>query len=319
MLRLLILSLVVSVYSYNLQVKWSGTTFFNGWDFYTGRDPTGGEVDYVSQQVAQQRGFISTNTSMVYIGCDYASTVNGSSRGRGSVRIQSHQTFNAGLFIIDLEHMPAGCGTWPAFWLCGPGWPNGGEIDIIEGINTNTAVITTLHTNNGCDMAVEDPSSFTGTWVNGSNGKPATNCFVNAPGQLPNQGCSVSGAPNTFGAPFNTARGGVYATEWTANVIRMWYFPRNNIPGDITTNPNPDGWGKPYANFELGTNCPNSHFKNQQVIINLTFCGQYAGGTNFRNQCGNDAGGNCNDWVKNNPQDFKEAYWSINYVSVFQN
>ena len=23
-----------------------------------------------------------------------------------------------------------GCGTWPAFWLVGPNWPNGGEIDV---------------------------------------------------------------------------------------------------------------------------------------------------------------------------------------------
>jgi hypothetical protein len=29
-------------------------------------------------------------------------------------------------------------GTWPAYWLCGPNWPQGGEIDIIEGVNLDT-------------------------------------------------------------------------------------------------------------------------------------------------------------------------------------
>lgn len=26
--------------------------------------------------------------------------------------------------------MPFGCGTWPAYWLVGPNWPSGGEIDV---------------------------------------------------------------------------------------------------------------------------------------------------------------------------------------------
>ena len=33
---------------------------------------------------------------------------------RNSVRIEGRRRFNRGLFIIDLRHMPAGCGTWPA-------------------------------------------------------------------------------------------------------------------------------------------------------------------------------------------------------------
>src|SRR5690348_578727 len=103
--------------------------------------------------------------------------------------------------------MPEGCGTWPAFWMVGPNWPNGGEIDIIEGVNTNnfdqvrvafrasrvvrvvltllhrwrgTCEQTTLHTSQGCDMSGEDRSSFTGNMV-------STNCWVNAPGQGTNQ------------------------------------------------------------------------------------------------------------------------------------
>jgi len=65
---------------------------------------------------------------------DSKNTVNPESRGRDSIRISSKRAFDESVVIIDLEHMPHGCGTWPAFWTLsqkGP-WPTGGEIDIIE-------------------------------------------------------------------------------------------------------------------------------------------------------------------------------------------
>ena len=52
---------------------------------------------------------------------------------RKSVRITTQYTYTGGLVIMDAAHMPAGCGTWPAFWSNGPNWPAGGEIDIVEG------------------------------------------------------------------------------------------------------------------------------------------------------------------------------------------
>ncbi len=66
---------------------------------------------------------------------DDHSYVNSTSRGRNSVRISSYAAFDESLIVIDLQHMPEGCSTWPAFWTLsqrGP-WPHGGEIDIIEG------------------------------------------------------------------------------------------------------------------------------------------------------------------------------------------
>ncbi len=41
-------------------------------------------------------------------------------------------------------------------WLCGPDWPNYGEIDIIEGVNVQTSDYTTLHTNQNCSMSQEN-------------------------------------------------------------------------------------------------------------------------------------------------------------------
>lgn len=65
---------------------------------------------------------------------DSKNVVKSGSRGRDSNRISSKKAFDESVVIIDLEHMPHGCATWPAFWSLsqeGP-WPAGGEIDIIE-------------------------------------------------------------------------------------------------------------------------------------------------------------------------------------------
>jgi hypothetical protein len=44
--------------------------------------------------------------------------------GRMSVRLESKQSYNQGLIIADIAHMPGSiCGTWPAFWTIGPDWP----------------------------------------------------------------------------------------------------------------------------------------------------------------------------------------------------
>jgi len=287
--------------AYTLTTTFAGNNFFDGWDFFQGGDPTHGYVNYVNKGTAQSQGLISTNASSVYIGADYKNV--GSGSGRSSVRITTQAKYNSGLFIIDLAHMPTGCGTWPAWWLVGPNWPAGGEIDVIEGVNEQNADQTTLHTNDGCTMNGEDHSKFTGNMVN-------ANC-------LGNNGCGIVTGSGTYGASFNSHQGGVYALEWTGQYIQSFYWARNNIPGDITNNnPNPGSWGKPYAYFQLGSACPASHFHDNQMVIDLTFCGDWAGAV-FGSQC--PGKGACNDYVRNNPSAFKEAYWTIHYIKVFMN
>lgn len=87
---------------------------------------------------------------------------------RDSVRIHSRKHYNQGLFILDVEHVPTGCSSWPAFWFCGPDWPVGGEvryltglhrwiiltslgsqIDVMESVHRGTKNQMTLHTDNG--------------------------------------------------------------------------------------------------------------------------------------------------------------------------
>jgi hypothetical protein len=300
---------------YYRQYDFRGRSFFDNFDFWTGDDPTHGFVNYVDRNTAYANGYVSAqyDDKPVYIGADKVNVAQG--RGRDSVRLQSKATFNGGLFIIDLNHMPEGCGTWPAYWLCGPNWPNQGEIDVIEGVNTMTTAQVTLHTNDGCDMSSQPTDTFTGYWGARPDGRPSSNCWVNAPGQYANAGCGIC-KDGIYGSALNQMGGGVYAMEWTGDYIRTFFFPRNGIPDDIRNGqPNPNSWGKPFSYFQLGGNCPNNHFRDQSVIINLTFCGDWAGNT-FGQQCPNR--GNCNDYVKYNPTAFGNAYWIINYISVYQ-
>jgi len=291
----------VTLAAYVLQEAHQGDKFFDGWTFETAGDPTHGYVNYVDEAQARRDGLISTNASWVHIGADYKKQ--GSGRGRDSVRVHSKSTFNHGLFIIDLSHMPTGCGTWPAWWTVGPNWPNNGEIDVIEGVNEEDHDQVTLHTNAGCTMQGTPTNTYSGKLGN-------ANCQGNS-------GCGIETNAGTYGAPFNSHSGGVFALEWTATYLKSFYWPRTNIPADITADkPNPSSWGLPFAYFQLGNNCPASHFQNHNMVIDLTFCGDWAGAV-FGSQC--PGKGNCNDYVKNNPGAFKEAFWTIHYIKVFQN
>jgi len=304
---LLILFAVTLIQGYTLQTDLTANGFFNNFDFWNANDPTNGYVNYLSQSDASRVGLISGNGKTFYIGSDHVNKSVG--RGRNSVRMQTKANYNTGLFVLDLAHMPTGCGTWPAWWLCGPNWPNQGEIDIIEGVNTQTTDATTLHTKNGCSISEESKSLYTGTLSN-------PNCYINAPNQPNNAGCGIQAGANSYGAPFNNNGGGVFALEWTNSFIRSFFFPHNAVPADLNSaSPNPNGWGKPYAHFALGAQCPSNYFSNMNLIFDLTFCGDWAGNV-FASQC--PGKGSCNSYVQNNPADFKDAYWEVNYLKVYR-
>lgn len=76
------------------------------------RDPTNGFVNYVDRNSAQNSGLVSASSGPVYIGVDHT---NHAPDGRSSVRITSTKSYQHGLFVLDLAHMPGGvCGAWPA-------------------------------------------------------------------------------------------------------------------------------------------------------------------------------------------------------------
>ena len=101
-----------AVAGYSLADDYSGSKFFDMFDFFTGHDPTNGFVNYVDQGAAQSGGLINTN-GPAYIGVDYT---NKAPNGRSSVRLSSKKAYTHMLVVLDLANMPYGCGTWPALY-----------------------------------------------------------------------------------------------------------------------------------------------------------------------------------------------------------
>jgi len=243
------------------------------------------------------------------------------SGNRNSVRIQTQFTFTGGLVIMDSVHMPTGCGTWPAFWSDGPNWPTTGEIDIVESVNDYTNNQVTIHANSGCRLPTNNVTSLgiSGSIIGG------TNC---AALQTNNEGCGVRASQtNSFGAPFNNNGGGVYAMLWDNSGVTVWFFPRQDIPSDITAQaPVPTSWGTPMASFPASGCNPFQFFQNHSAIFDTTLCGDWAGsvwtatGVPGQDQsCAQRTGvATCQQFVQQNGAALTEAYWEVKSLEIYQ-
>ncbi|ORY17445.1 hypothetical protein BCR34DRAFT_38423 [Clohesyomyces aquaticus] len=301
--------------NYQLGDKYEGKSFLDGFNFFTANDPTNGYVDYVDRTTAASKKMVSMIGTDNYIGVDYSTPLKlgVGPRGRASVRIETAKNYNHGLFVVDLKHMPGGiCGTWPAFWSLGSGeWPKHGEIDIIEGVNRNTQNKQVLHTDTQCKVNGLGQSAPQGLYdcaLDSSSG--ASGCDVN------------SNAANTFGTGFNNNKGGVYAMEWTSQAIKMWFFPRGQIPASILSDsPDTTTFGTPVASFQGGCDI-DSRFIDHRFIFDNTFCGDWAGWAYSNDpQCkaypSLNSQDQCKTFVAENPAAFKDAYWQISYFKTY--
>lgn len=303
-----------------LQDEWIGEDFYTGWNFETENDPTNGRVNYLSQADAISKNLTYVEDGAFFMRADDVSIVSASARGRDSIRITSPTAYNDSITVLDLQHMPAGCSTWPAFWTLsqnGP-WPQGGEIDIIEGVNLNTHNQATLHTTSNCTMPPD-------LWREPQLGATATtNCdaAVNY-----NAGCGVTfnDTSTSYGAGFNQAGGGFFVMYRASDSVKIWFFSREDedIPDVIRNGPQcdepvyPDAtWGAPDANFPFYPQyCDyDTHFNAHEMVFDLTFCGDWAGNVWPTSGCGS---GTCSDYVNNNPAAFAEAYWEVNSLRVY--
>ncbi|KAL9045651.1 MAG: hypothetical protein Q9214_001335 [Letrouitia sp. 1 TL-2023] len=290
-------SLVPCTYAivYSLQDDYSANKFADMFSFDTEDDPTHGYVNYIDMNTAQSNGLFDTSNGKVTMRVDSTNVASG--RGRDSIRVTSKTAYNHGLIVIDIAHMPGSiCGTWPAFWTTGPDWPNNGEIDIIEGVNTQSGNKMTMHTGQGCSLLGKD--------CNADGGK---------------QGCGTDPENSqSYGDGFNQNKGGIYALEWTSDALNIWFFPRGSEPkGILGDAPDPANWGQPTANFQGDSGCTiDDHFRDQNIVFDTTFCGDWAGKTWADDGC-SSKGATCQDYVMNNPQDFAEAYWEVNALKVY--
>ncbi|KAG9189563.1 hypothetical protein G6011_06431 [Alternaria panax] len=287
-------SVVSLTTGYDLKAKYDASNFFdddsfrfhNGWDKFTQ-----GLALYVSKEEATRLGLARIEDGKVHLGVDTDQVLipqePGEGYGRKSVRLEGVQTFDNGLFIVDFDHLPSGCGMWPAFRLLHDNayqedWYS--EFDIIEGVSKNSWNMLSLHTaHTPCKMR-----------DNGGTGQASSN-----------------------------HHGGVWAAQFENDGIKAWFFARGSEPSDLHgDHPDPSRWGEPVMNF-VGDSCDiRKSFKKMKIILNITFCGKNAGSDTWSGYSGCAAethDDSCNHFVATNPGKFKEVFYLINSVRVYQN
>ncbi|KAF9443774.1 glycoside hydrolase family 16 protein [Macrolepiota fuliginosa MF-IS2] len=307
----LLLSSLASVRgaTYSISDTVAGSTFFNFFDFEAIADPTHGRVNYVDQATAAAQNLTFAGSSNSIIRADFKTVLDPNGPGRNSVRVRSKKTYTTHVAVFNLNHMPEACSTWPAIWETEESiWPNGGEIDIVEGVNDQSPNAATVHTSPGCTM----PSSRSQT---GTSTQLDCNTQVNS-----NSGCGVKfPTANSYGPSFNSNGGGWYAIERTPTFIKVFFWPRNSgsVPSDVRnggSTVDTDNWGTPTAFFP-NTSCDlTQHFSAHNIIINLTFCGDFAGAVYSQDGCP----GACVDFVNNNPSAFTNSYFDFTSIRVYQ-
>jgi beta-glucanase (GH16 family) len=178
--------------------KWVTETGGNGWgndelEYYTSRP----------QNAYQQNGNLVIKVLQEkYTGSD------GVTRNYTSARLKTLGKFSQtyGRFEARIK-IPRGQGIWPAFWMLGndvdkPGWPDCGEIDIMENIGKEPALVHgTIH----------------GPGYSGAN--------------------SIGGAYGVPGGPAIADNFHLFAVEWEPNAIRFYvdeHLYTTRTPADLS-------------------------------------------------------------------------------------
>ncbi|KAF7299455.1 GH16 domain-containing protein [Mycena indigotica] len=296
--------------SYSLVKEYAGSTFFDEWDFYGHFDNlTNGDTIFVTKDVAtsSRLAYVDPSTNRAIIKVDNTSTVLFNDK-RNTVRISSKDEFEVGsVWVADMYHVPFGCSVWPAFWSQAPNWPIGGEIDTFEHWNSELHNQMTLHTEPGCNQISPVQTS---TVVNSTDCSHLDNS---------NAGCSVMD-PNdsSYGAKFAAAQGGIFVTEYAESGISVWFFSRASVPKSFSSNASSfstSDLGTPVANWPTGGCAVDTFFKSQNLIFDITLCGDAAGAPAvFAQTCP----GTCyTDYVVGNGSVYNNAYFDVASVRVY--
>lgn len=119
---------------------------------------------------------------------------------------------------------------------------------------------------------------------------------------------------------------------WGKQGVTVWWFPRSQIPSDIT-NKQPDhlSWPTPQAHFPADNCDPYQSYggmgSNMYSIFTNTFCGDWAGASGIWNyggfagqeqSCAAKTGySTCDEYVRNMGSAFHDAYWEVASIQYY--
>ncbi|KAG9315686.1 glycoside hydrolase family 16 protein [Chiua virens] len=317
-LSLLVFSLAAlphaSATQYSLAKEYYGSSFFDSWTYYNYYDNlTNGDVNFVSAQTAfaDNLTYVDASTSHALIRVDNFTNVvwNNKRNSRSGWQDMYHVPYGVSLIpetACTLRSLISGhlvfrlaCVVEVAKAVV---WPQGGEIDTFEGVNLQTTNQMSLHTETGCTQVSPNETSTLVT---------STNCSYAA---NENQGCIVMDpSSSSFGAGFSNVGGGAFVTEFASSGISVLKsqpaLSNNESTIDTST------FGVPVGNWpSTGCNVAG-FFQPQQLIFDITLCGDWAGNSAIFNAT---CSGVCyNDYVIGQPSGYDDAYFEIGYVRVF--
>ncbi|KAK7435773.1 hypothetical protein VKT23_019471 [Stygiomarasmius scandens] len=303
---------------YHLAQDFSGPDFFQGFRYnVSDRDWNNfGNVHFISQSDAEQKHmtFVDLNGRAIISVDNTTDGRTDGNFGRDTVYLVSNNPVNFGsLVVFDAVHIPFGCSVWPALFTQGHVWPEEGEIDIIENVNLATQNQYALHTAISSGTCLKQSNDGqTGKTTNG-------NCTV-VPEQDINTGCVVQDASSkSFGKGFADSGGGVFSMLWDAAGVSLWFFERSSIPPNIDTAPDPSSWPTPSAFYPADSCDPSTAFGPQFLTLYIDICGAFAGAPELwpTSGCASAAVSKCDDLVQD-PANYNNAYWMINYLRVFE-
>ncbi|KAF7325178.1 GH16 domain-containing protein [Mycena kentingensis (nom. inval.)] len=299
----------------------SGSTFFDGFDFYGAIDnTTWGNVSYVTAEDAAAESLAYINTAgNAILRVDNTSTVLNTFtvQYRKSVRLTSKAAFDVGtLFVVDALHMPFGCSVWPSIWLNGvleegQVWPQAGEMDLVEAINLMERNQMALHSYEGC-VQPQNVAQLGTTLKHDCNDTTASGCTV------------AETKANSYGPGFNNAGGGAFALQFDVAGVFMWFWSRADIPhsilessADQSTGMSLTDWGPPSAAYPAGPGGCNitQFFPAQRLVLDITLCGLWAGIPEIYAE---DCKGSCfADQIAGNGSNYADAYFEIAFIRTW--
>ena len=122
----------------------------------------------------------------------------------------------------------------------------------------------------------------------------------------------------------------MFATLFDDSQIAIWFWPRSSVPASVSTATSSvdiSDWGTPSANY-TSTSCDiASSFAPQQLVLDITLCGDWAGVPSIYASTGcpiegGGAGNASSCYLQNvfnngNTTALATAYFEINYIKAF--
>lgn len=193
---------------------------------------------------------------------------------------------------LEAEHVPMGCGVWPAWWTR-PRNATFNEIDIAENINSlYDHALAVLHTKEQCSLTPL-PTGANGSSNIAAGGLQQTQSgtyeFLDCSFKNPDMtgcrahlnGTDASSSPQrpvtSWGDAFNAGGGGFFAMQRNlvgdvADGVRIWSWQKGQEPQNIRSATNTSQaaidtstWGEPAAFFDLQT-CQQEPWGDQMIV-----------------------------------------------------